>query len=176
MTCIRVVRRSGYRIQVGRGARFSASIQTRAWGSPSFLYKGYCVSYLGIKRLGRGVDHPPLQRPRLKRQKHTSFPLLGIHGLLQSELYIFRFEFLTRTHSILTRGDGFVVFPGKSWDSTSTWAMTASSVLFSNSLLTYHPTVRCHKTCTAETAEIHGVSKKPCANFKTSPHKNKDRR
>jgi hypothetical protein len=43
-------------------------------GSPSFLYKGYCVSYLRIKRPGRGVDHPPPQRPRLKRDSITPFP------------------------------------------------------------------------------------------------------
>jgi hypothetical protein len=40
------------------------------------------------------------------------------------------------------------------------WTMTGSSVLFSNSLLTYHPTIRCYKNCTAETVEIHGVSKR----------------
>ena len=29
------------------------------WGPPSLLYNGYRVSFLGVKRPGRGVDHPP---------------------------------------------------------------------------------------------------------------------
>jgi hypothetical protein len=31
----------------------------RSWGSPSLLYNGYRVSFPGVKRPGRGVDHPP---------------------------------------------------------------------------------------------------------------------
>ena len=44
------------------------------------------------------------------------------------------------------------------WTLPRFWTMTGSSVLFSNSLLTYHPTTRCYKNCTAETVEIHGIS------------------
>ena len=29
------------------------------WGPPSLLYNGYRVSFPGVKRPGRGVDHPP---------------------------------------------------------------------------------------------------------------------
>ena len=31
----------------------------RHWGPPSLLYNGYRVSFPGVKRPGRGVDHPP---------------------------------------------------------------------------------------------------------------------
>jgi hypothetical protein len=30
-----------------------------AWGPPSLLYNVYQVSFPGVKRLGRGIDHPP---------------------------------------------------------------------------------------------------------------------
>jgi hypothetical protein len=32
----------------------------RPWGPPSLLDCGYRVSFPGVKRAGRGVDHPPL--------------------------------------------------------------------------------------------------------------------
>jgi hypothetical protein len=35
---------------------------------PSFLYKGYWVSFPEIKRPGRGIDHPPNLVPRLKKE------------------------------------------------------------------------------------------------------------
>jgi len=38
----------------------------RPWGPPSLLYNGYRVSLPGVKRPGRGVDHPPHLAPRLK--------------------------------------------------------------------------------------------------------------
>ena len=31
----------------------------RLWNPPSLLYNGYRVSFLGLKRPGRGVNHPP---------------------------------------------------------------------------------------------------------------------
>ena len=37
------------------GVKFSTSIQT---GPPSLLYNGYCVYFPGVKRPGRGVNHP----------------------------------------------------------------------------------------------------------------------
>ena len=40
------------------GARFSASVQTGPGVHPAFLYSGYRVSFLGVKRPGRGIDHP----------------------------------------------------------------------------------------------------------------------
>jgi len=31
----------------------------RAWDPPSLPYSGYVVSFLGVSRSGRGIDHPP---------------------------------------------------------------------------------------------------------------------
>jgi hypothetical protein len=39
----------------------------RPWGPPSLLCNKYRVSFPGVKRPGRGVDHPPLA-PRLKKE------------------------------------------------------------------------------------------------------------
>jgi len=39
------------------------------------LYKGHQVSFRGIKRPGRGVDHPFPSKERLKKEyTHTSIP------------------------------------------------------------------------------------------------------
>ena len=55
----------------------------RPWGPPSLLYNGYRVSFPGVKRPGRDVDHPPLLAPRLKKgYSYTSTPPLAPRGLL----------------------------------------------------------------------------------------------
>jgi hypothetical protein len=43
-------------------------IQSRwgPWGPPSLLYNGYGVSFPGVKRSGRGVDHPPPSSAEVK--------------------------------------------------------------------------------------------------------------
>ena len=39
-------------------------------------------SFLGVKRPGRGIDHPPHLAPRLKKESsYTSTPPLGLYGL-----------------------------------------------------------------------------------------------
>jgi len=55
----------------------------RRWGPPSLLCDGYWVSFLGIRRPGRGVDHQPPTSAEVKEgvELHTSTPLLGLHGL-----------------------------------------------------------------------------------------------
>jgi hypothetical protein len=53
--------RSGDRIPVG-------DRPDRPWGLPSLLYNGYRLSFPGLKRPGRGVDHPPHPAPRLKKK------------------------------------------------------------------------------------------------------------
>ena len=52
----------------GRGEIFRTR-QDRPWCPPSLLYNGYRVSFGGggVKRPGRGVDHPHHPAPRLKR-------------------------------------------------------------------------------------------------------------
>jgi len=40
----------------------------RFWGPHSLLYNGYGVSLPGVKRPGRGVDHPPHLVSSLKKE------------------------------------------------------------------------------------------------------------
>jgi len=56
----------------GRGRVFRTS-PGRVWGPPSFLYNGYRVSFPGVKRSGRGVDHPPHLVRRLKKELSYTF-------------------------------------------------------------------------------------------------------
>ena len=44
-------------------------------GTGNLLYKEYCSSFPVLKRHGRGVDHPLLFRPRLKKE-YSSWPVL----------------------------------------------------------------------------------------------------
>ena len=48
-------------------------------------------SFPGVKRSGRGVDHPPSHlAPRLrKEQRYTSIPPLGLRGLFYGDLYLY---------------------------------------------------------------------------------------
>jgi len=54
----------------------------RLRGPPSLLYKGYRVSFLGIKLPGSGVAHPPHLTPRLKKKySDTSTSPIDIYDL-----------------------------------------------------------------------------------------------
>ena len=70
-------------------ARFSAPVQTGC-GAHILLYIGYRVSFPGVKRLGRDVNHPTPSsaevKERKKEQSCTCTPPLGLHGLFQGEL------------------------------------------------------------------------------------------
>jgi hypothetical protein len=156
MTCILVVRRSGDRIPVG------SEIFRIHPDSSSFLHKGYCVSYIGIKRPGRGVDHPPPQRPRLKGDSTPLFPFSAFMAC-----YMVNFTLSDsnswREHILSWLGEMGLSFSQENHGTVPPfWTMTGPSVFFSNSLLTYHPTIRCYKNCTAETVEIHGDLKGLC--------------
>jgi hypothetical protein len=48
----------------------------RPWGPPSFLYNGYRV-FAGVKRPGRGVDHPP---PSSDESKEIVFLRLALEA------------------------------------------------------------------------------------------------
>ena len=48
----------------------------RPWGPPSLLYNGYRVSFLGVKRPGRGVDHPLPSSAKVKER--VVIPLLPL--------------------------------------------------------------------------------------------------
>jgi len=65
--------RSGDRIPVR--ARFSAPVQADSGAHPA-SYTMVTWSLSGVERPGRGVDHPPLLVPRLKKEHScTSLPL-----------------------------------------------------------------------------------------------------
>ena len=49
------------------GARFSAPVQTGPGAHPASYAVGI-ASLPGVKRPGRGVDHPPHLAPRLKKE------------------------------------------------------------------------------------------------------------
>jgi hypothetical protein len=59
----------------------------RPWGLPSLPNNGYRV-FPGVKRPGRGIDHPPHLAPRLKKEYSCNCsPSLGRRGLFKGELY-----------------------------------------------------------------------------------------
>ena len=58
-------RRSGDQIPVG--ARFSAPAQTGPGAHPAFFTTGI-RSFMGVKRPGRGVEHPPPSRAEVKER------------------------------------------------------------------------------------------------------------
>ena len=69
----------------GGGARFPAPIQTGPGAHPASCTMG-TESFLGERRPGRDVDHPPPSSAEvMKEQSYTSIPPLGPCGLLQSE-------------------------------------------------------------------------------------------
>ena len=43
------------------------------WGPPSLLYNGYLVSFLVVKQLGLGVDHPPSSSTKVKERVELYF-------------------------------------------------------------------------------------------------------
>ena len=55
------------------GAKFSALVQTGTGAPPSFLCNGYWVSFPGVKRPGRGVDHLPLSSAEGKERVELYF-------------------------------------------------------------------------------------------------------
>jgi hypothetical protein len=74
---------SGDRIPVG--GEIFRSRPDRPWGPPSLLYNWYRVSFPGVKRSGRGVDHPPPSSAEVKERvelylyspSRPSWPVLG---------------------------------------------------------------------------------------------------
>ena len=55
----------------------------RPWHPHSLLYNGYQVSFSGLKRPARDVNHPPHLAPRSKKEQScTSAPPLGLYVLL----------------------------------------------------------------------------------------------
>jgi len=69
------------------GTRFSTPVQTGPGAHPASYTMGAWSLSGGVKRPGRGVDHPPHLVPRLKKEySYTSAPPLGLHGLFLDDL------------------------------------------------------------------------------------------
>ena len=77
------------------GARISAPVQTGPGGVHPASYTVGTGSFSGVKRPGRGVDHPPNLTQRIKKEySYTSIPALGVRGLLWGELYLYLYLYL----------------------------------------------------------------------------------
>ena len=69
------------------GSRFSAPFQTGPGAYPASYTLG-TESFPGVKRPGRGVDHPPPSSAEVKeRVELYLYSPLGLRGLFQGELY-----------------------------------------------------------------------------------------
>jgi len=66
---------------------FSAPVQTGPGAHPASYTMG-TGSFPGVKRLGRGADHPPPSSAEVKEYSYTATPPLALRGLLWSELYL----------------------------------------------------------------------------------------
>jgi hypothetical protein len=59
-----------------------------SWGPPSLVCNRCQVSFLGVKRPGRGIDPSPQSSTEVKeRVELYSSPSLGLHGLFYREIY-----------------------------------------------------------------------------------------
>jgi len=67
-------------------ARFSVPVQAGPEAPPSLLYNGYWVSFPGVRRSGRGVDHPPTSTKDVKKkesvQLHFFSPLVASESVV----------------------------------------------------------------------------------------------
>ena len=78
------------------GRRFSTPVQTGPGSHPA-SYTMRTGSFPGVNRPGRGVDHPPLLAPRLKKEQIcTSTPPLGFCALFQGDLYLYLYISILR--------------------------------------------------------------------------------
>ena len=77
------------------------------WGPPSLLYNGYRISFPGLKRLGRGVNHTPLSNAEVKERVELyhyfpsgpSWPVVGRNLLLYVPEIKYSFESVKMIYS-----------------------------------------------------------------------------
>jgi hypothetical protein len=76
----------------GSNTSLAEIFRTRSdWPRDTFGTMG-TVSFQGVKRPGRGVDHPDLG-PRLRRAySYTSIPPSSLLGLLQGKFYLYLYK------------------------------------------------------------------------------------
>jgi hypothetical protein len=77
-----------------RWGRISRIRPDRLWGPPSLLHNDYRVSFPGVKRPGRGVNHPPLSRAEVKQRVE-----LYLWAFMDCSRANFIFTTHTRTHT-----------------------------------------------------------------------------
>jgi len=76
------------------GARFSALVQTDPGTHPA-SYKMSTGSFQGVKRPGRGVDHPsPSSAEVIERVELYLYSLYGPHGLYRASVSVQGYTFL----------------------------------------------------------------------------------
>jgi hypothetical protein len=69
-------------------ARFLAQVQASPEAYPSSWTMG--TGYFpGVKRPGRGADHPPLLAPRSRKSRAIPLPPSGVLSLLRGDLYLY---------------------------------------------------------------------------------------
>jgi hypothetical protein len=83
--CLRAAR-SGDRIPVW--ARFFAHFQTGLGDHPASCTKG-TGSFPGVKRSGRGADHPPASNAEVKKEKSYTPNPLWAFGSITGYLYLY---------------------------------------------------------------------------------------
>jgi hypothetical protein len=73
-----------------RWGEIFCTLSDRPWGPPTPLYDAYRVSFPGVKRPGRGVDHPLPSSAEVKERVELYLPSpTGSSCFLQDELYIY---------------------------------------------------------------------------------------
>ena len=70
---------------MGRGLEIFRNRPNWPWGLPSLLYNGYRVSFPGVKRPGRGIDHPPAFSPEVN-EKSSPIYISSPSGFSRSHL------------------------------------------------------------------------------------------
>ena len=69
----------------------------RPWGLSSLLYNGYWVSFLGVKRRGRGVGHPLPSSAQVKeRVQLYLYSPYGLSWPVIGEYYLYHLTCLKR--------------------------------------------------------------------------------
>jgi hypothetical protein len=69
------------------GKRFFTHVQTGPEAHPASCTMG-TGSFPGVKRPGRGANHPPLLAPRSGKSRALPLPLSGPSGLFYGDLYL----------------------------------------------------------------------------------------
>jgi hypothetical protein len=67
---------------------FSAPVQTGPGARPA-SYSVDTGSFPGVKWPGRGVNRPPLIKPKLKKEQSYTSPSVCLHGRSWGDLYLY---------------------------------------------------------------------------------------